>query len=427
MQRQSNECGDMLVDMNREDMKQQRQIVKQALERSGFPTDTPIPAECDTRYNNPLFGSRTRTPFQPGTQATTTIVENVTARKKIIAVHGANKLCKTASYLRSTGENAICPGHQGHCSANLNHGTLIGNEELYGELLADQLAEDEQPLVIGQLTTDGDSHAYRGFSKKHSESVNLTPENLRDPRHLESTQLRSIDKAAFSEFMFDGRTKANREKIHRRFSFDLTNRCTVEYNFAIKEAAGKLDKLVNRLSYVADCIIDCYTGHCGDTCRAYSYICKGTESDFGGKEFLPEHARCLYMTEDDEKLVRDCMNIRFGRKNLEKTRFGTSTQKCEATNRGYNKSNPKDITYQRNFPARIHSTAHRINHRPGESAVLKCEALGVPLSPNSRPIHQLKREDEIYEYHQLRKKILLLNINELFRNLKDLNFTMKNL
>ncbi|CAG2188309.1 unnamed protein product [Mytilus edulis] len=100
--------------------------------------------------------------------------------------------------------------------------------------------------------------------------------------------------------MFDGRTKANREKIHRRFSFDLTNRCTVEYNFAIKEAAGKLDKLVNRQSYVADCD----TGHCGDTCRAYSYICKGTESDFGGKEFLPEHARCLYMTEDDEKLHR---------------------------------------------------------------------------------------------------------------------------
>ncbi|VDI38156.1 Hypothetical predicted protein [Mytilus galloprovincialis] len=72
MQRHSNEYGDMLVDMYREDMKQQREIVKQALERSGFPTDTPIPAECDTRYNNALFGSRTRTPFQPGTQATTT-------------------------------------------------------------------------------------------------------------------------------------------------------------------------------------------------------------------------------------------------------------------------------------------------------------------------------------------------------------------
>ncbi|CAC5404656.1 unnamed protein product [Mytilus coruscus] len=211
-------------------MKQQRQIVRQALERSGFPTDTPIPAECDTRYNNPLFGSRTRTPFQPGTQATTTIVENVTARKKIIDVHDANKLCKTASFLRSTGENAICPGHQGHY----------------------QLAEDEQPLVIGQLTTDGDSHAYRGFSKKHSEVVNLTPENLRDPRHLVSTQLRSIDKADFSEFMFPRRTKADHEKIHRRFSLDLTNRCTVEYNFAFKEAAGELERHVNRLIYVAD-------------------------------------------------------------------------------------------------------------------------------------------------------------------------------
>ncbi|VDI17280.1 Hypothetical predicted protein [Mytilus galloprovincialis] len=93
---------------SREDIKQQRQIVKPVLERSGFQTDKPIPAEYATRYNNPLFGSRTRTPLQPATQATTTFVEIVTSRKKIIAVNSANKLCKTASYLRSTGENALC-------------------------------------------------------------------------------------------------------------------------------------------------------------------------------------------------------------------------------------------------------------------------------------------------------------------------------
>ncbi|CAC5384768.1 unnamed protein product [Mytilus coruscus] len=61
--------------------------------------------------------------------------------------------------------------------------------------------------------------------------------------------------------------------------------------------------------------------------RCYSYICKGIETDFWGKEFLPEHVRCLYMTEDDENLVLNCMNTRFGRKNLEKTRFATNTQK----------------------------------------------------------------------------------------------------
>ncbi|VDI09451.1 Hypothetical predicted protein [Mytilus galloprovincialis] len=162
-------------------------------------------------------------PRLPGTQATTTIVENATARKLSEVNWG----------------KCNCTGRQGHCSANFKPWDSYCNEELYGELLAEQLAEDEQPLVIGQLTRDWDSHAYRGFSKKHSESVNLTPENLRDPRHLASTQLRSIDKAAFSEFMFDGRTKANREKIQRRFSFDLTDRCTVEYNFAFKESAGK--------------------------------------------------------------------------------------------------------------------------------------------------------------------------------------------
>ena len=204
--------------------------------------------------------------------------------------------------------------------------------------------------------------------------------------------------------MFPCTTKADRPKLQRRFSIDLTNRCTVEYNFAIRELAGDVKGLVRRLSYVADSIIDCYSGHCGDTCRAYSYICQGTETCRWGKEFLPEDHRCLYMTEDDERKVRSCINVRFGRQNLEKTRFGTSTQKCEATNRGYNKSNPKDITFSRNFSARIHSTAHRLNHGPGESTLLKCEALSVPLAKNSRPVRQLKREDEIYENQQARKK-----------------------
>lgn len=50
---------------------------------------------------------------------------------------------------------------------------------LYDELLADQLAKDEQPLVIGHLTTDWDS-------KKYIEVVNPTPENLRHLLHAGS-------------------------------------------------------------------------------------------------------------------------------------------------------------------------------------------------------------------------------------------------
>ncbi|CAC5367754.1 unnamed protein product [Mytilus coruscus] len=46
-----------------------------------------------------------------------------------------------------------------------------------GKLTQRSLGMNEQPLVIGQLTTDGDSHTYRGFIKKYSEVVNLTPEN----------------------------------------------------------------------------------------------------------------------------------------------------------------------------------------------------------------------------------------------------------
>lgn len=404
MQRQTNVCGKTIVHMNKRDMQEQRETVKRSLERSGFPATTPIPAECDARYNNPLFGSRTKTPFQPATQSTFTLVENVTKKKKIIGLHSANKLCKTASYLRSRGDNSECPDHPGHCSRNVGPGESIGNEELYAQVVADEIADDTVPIVIGQLTTDGDSHGYRGFNTRQKERLNVSVENLRDPRHLAQSQLRAIDNTQFSDMMFNCHLKGERTKVQRRFSIDLVNRCTVEYNFAVKEAGGDLSKLVKILSYVADAIIDCYSGHCGETCRAYSHVCNGTADDCWGMDFLPEEFRCLNMTADDETSVRQCINIRFGRKNLEKTRIGTSTQKCEATNRGYNKSNPKDITHHRNFPALVHSTAHRINHGPGKSALLKCEALGAPLPVNSKPVKQLKREDEIHEYHQLRQR-----------------------
>lgn len=158
-------------------------------------------------------------------------------------------------------------------------------------------------------------------------------------------------------------------------------------------------------------------------CKDHSYVCEGIPDKHWAMDFLPdEEGKCLYMTENDERLVRNIINIRFGRKSLEKTRFGTTTQKCEATNRGYRKSDPQNVTYHRNYATRVHSSAHRINHGPGESALLKCEGLGVPLPPNSRPVDQLQKEDNIYTFHRLRKReprVKKARIQSVISNFKE--------
>ena len=83
------------------------------MEGDGYPRDTPTPVEGDGRYNNPLYWSRDRNPFQPATQAAHTSSENITQDKKIIGCSPRNKLCSK----RNRGEH--CTEHPGVCAATL--------------------------------------------------------------------------------------------------------------------------------------------------------------------------------------------------------------------------------------------------------------------------------------------------------------------
>ena len=53
------------------------------VEGCGYPRDTAIPVEGDGRYNNPLYWSRDKNPFQPATQASYTISENITQKQAV--------------------------------------------------------------------------------------------------------------------------------------------------------------------------------------------------------------------------------------------------------------------------------------------------------------------------------------------------------
>ena len=51
------------------------------------------------------------------------------------------------------------------------------------------------------------------------------------------------------------------------------------------------------------------------------------------------------MTESDETLIRECINLTLGKNNLCRIRFHISTQTCESVNRAFLRSNSKCITY----------------------------------------------------------------------------------
>ena len=215
------------------------------METYGLPRTTPIAVEGDGRYNNPLYWSRDKNPFQPATQSTYTVVENLTREKKIIGTATKNKLCHN----RKRGRK--CPDHSGKCTATMATDAPIGREDQLTEEICTEFMNDPEPLFVSHITTDGDSAAYRGFQKvMRDQGQEVEP--LRDTRHLAQSQKKAIDAAKFSDTMFPGRTASERLSTKRKFSVDLMKRCSAEYEQAVQKyrgeyrKAGKLPELCSR-------------------------------------------------------------------------------------------------------------------------------------------------------------------------------------
>ena len=114
--------------------------------------------------------------------------------------------------------------------------------------------------------------------------------------------------------------------------------------------------------------------------------------------------RTLHPTEDDEDVLHQLINFHFSRATLTSTRYGTNTQKSEATHRGYSKFNRKNVTCARNFQSQIFSAIHRINHGPGKSVAMKCAALGAPITEGTGVCCHLQRKQKKHEQDRARKR-----------------------
>jgi len=374
MQKQANKVGEALVTLNEQDMQKHRTTTAKIQEYRGRKNE-PIPAEGDGRYNNGLFSGGGRTPFQPATQTVYSLAENVTPKKKIIGIYTGNKLCQQAARLRKTGQQITCPDHSGKCTANLNLTDSIGDEARALRSIQRDIAPQ---LTIGSLTADGDSQAHKALG----DNCKI----YRDTRHMGLSLKKQIEGAKFSDKVFPGRTKADRQSVHKRFAADLTKRCNAEFKACHKSVKGKLPHLKNRLTYIMDAIINCYSGKC-QLCRIHSFACFGHCQRY----LLNSETVFNFSDDNDERELRRCLNYRFGSKGTELTALNSNTQKTESLNRTFGKTNPKLCTWPRNFAPRIHSGVHLRNNGLVSSTAAKLEAVGVKLA--KRVYGKLQQED----------------------------------
>lgn len=401
LQKAANNINPKIIAANRADMNKRVSDLKALNEKRGLSYGSAINIEADGTYNNRLSSGVGKTPMQPATQTTYLVAENVTSNREIIYAGTYSKLC---SCKRNAEGNII---HKSHCTANLAEDAVIGNEGRYLEESVRHL--NSEGLSVQHVTLDGDSNANSAVDNiMQSCDPKRKIKVSRCTRHLSKSMQRDLGHTKFSDRMFPGRTKKDREQAQARFTIDVGARCHAEYNAIHKKHGGNINDIKNKCSFVVSAIQNCYQGDC-DECAKYSFVCDGSKKKWprpylsSSPAYRPLQSFINPNKGDQEKLKR-CIDMRLGQEAVGKTALNANTNKCEGANRGLSKGVPKHNTFSRNYHGRVHACVHSMNNGPGASLCQLCSAVGAKLTPKSGVTKSLRQLDATRYKDKLRKK-----------------------
>ena len=398
LQRAANHVGKIITEENMEDLERQCAYLRELCEAMGKFPHGPIPAECDATYNNAIYSKVGKSPFQAGTQVDFTVSENLTKDKKIISVVHHSKLCS-------------CPDKDNHlndCTATLEKDATIGNE---GEYLVEAIEKiNENGIVIGELTADGDSSAHsKGPTINQPHGVKIKPKYC--TWHLKRIGEKKLKGHKFSSRMFKGRNDIERKQAQSRFAYDFSNRIAAEFEEAHDYYGGDVTEINGIMPDVMEAVIDCYRGDCRE-CDKYSFVC--SKENRWSRPFLDVSATTkrdiiVDASRADLEFLREVMQIRLGTEALEKTSNNATSNKSEANNCGIKNVKPRQLTFARNSASRTHSAVHTINNGVGSSIITLCAATGAPIGGVSvyDVLIKLDSEKKYHKNRQRSKKFLL--------------------
>ena len=387
MLKTANKVNPLIEEANREDMSKRITRLQALNTKRGLCPSAGISVEADATYNNKLSSGVGKTPTQPATRVSYLMSENMTNAKQIISAEVYCTLCSCKG------------GHKKNCTANLAKGSVIGDEARYLKGAIKKVSGNGGPRVAG-ITLDGDSNAQAAARETGATTYTCT-------RHLTRRNCLKIKQTAFSKTMFPGRLKAEKDDNQKRFALDLSERCQAEVQMAAETYPGEINSVAKSLEYVPDAIIGCYKGD-HRLCHEYSLVCKKKKP--WSRSFLKScdghtqpNTTFLTPTEKDIERLRECMDMRFGAKAIEKTYLNRTQNKSEAANRGLSKSLPKHMEFRRNARGRVHAAVHSMNNQPGTSLLKLCQVVGSPVSRGSKVVRQLKAKDKTVQSDKKRQ------------------------
>ena len=115
---------------------------------------------------------------------------------------------------------------------------------------------DDKDVKVKYITTDCDSMAADAAQQMYEESrYTERPTQLKDTRHLESSQHRMVKNAVFSAGLFPGKTKKIREQMQCTFAHDVRSRCAKEYTTAFQKYRHDRYRRERHLSGCIDTVV----------------------------------------------------------------------------------------------------------------------------------------------------------------------------
>ncbi|CAG2198261.1 unnamed protein product [Mytilus edulis] len=200
--------------------------------------------------------------------------------------------------------------------------------------------------------------------------------------------------------MFYGRTKEIRKEMKKAFSQDVKCRSSMIMGQLMEKHNKVTADVCKDLPKVLEATLRCYDGDCS-MCKQYSVVCTGddgynwwTRSKYLGCYNIT----VLQMDEKDKLLLQEILKMKLSEQALNSMKLYDTTNKNEGVHRALSVNLPKNVIHSRGMQARLASGIHRNNNKPGTSAKMKCEHLGVNLSESS--LQFLSKMDIDYTYKQ---------------------------
>lgn len=276
--------------------------------------------------------------------------------------------------------------------------------------------------MIEHVCSDGDARGCDGVNEA-MQLKNRLWETLRqcDTTHLGVSQYKKALKCNFSENFFPDflSTKEQRDDLQKVLSQDIKARCHIVFNNIHNECTGDITKMASCMTYIIFALVKCYNGD-HKLCVKKSEIlgCKGGKVNnwFLRSIFfttLPYKIKQFTMNRSDRKLFKEILSMKLGIESLSKLKLNLNTNANEAANRGFSVNLPKNVNFSRNYYGRAHSSAHRMNHKVGESMFLKLEHMGAKIPKGSRvarAITQFQTESQ-YQASYKKSKRVKMRIN----------------